>query len=387
MKVLINNWPLLSPKKAGIAYYIENILNELYKKEIEVVLAHSPGGSARAERISKLSSQLKQKAGKYYPTSLAAKTYNFLMGSYIESPIYKANRTVDVYHEMSHCVIPNIFYTHKITKFVADIHDLSPFNMPEYHTSEMISKVNESLDKFLSADLFIVKSQHILNEASHYFKLDTAKFRIVPNAPAYPYKIINADKNELKESLSKVITDINNKNFILYTGTIEPRKNIKTLIKAFSKFRYKNDFNLVLAGGLGWKFSDILDYPKQLGISDKVFFTGYLPFDVFELLYNTAEIFVYPSYYEGFGMPNIEAMACGLPVITSNSSCLPEVVSDAAILFDPHDADELALKMELLVDNKELAEALRQKGFQRAKQFTWEGAGQKLYEIYEELLQ
>ncbi len=387
MKVLLNNWPLLSPKKAGIAYYIENILSELNKKNIEIVLAHSSDGSARAVKIEKLSSLLKKKAGKYYPLSLAAKTYNFLMKDYINVPRFGDKQNIDVYHEMSHCILPNISSKYNINKFIADIHDLSPFCMPEYHSSEMMIKVRESLEQLLAADLFIVKTQYILNEASQFFNIDPVKFRVVPNAPAYPYKNIDTDKFALKECLKAILPGISNKKFILYSGTIEPRKNIKTLIKAFSEFRYRSDFNLVLAGGLGWKFSDIVNYPQRLGISDKVHFIGYQPFDVFELLYNSAEIFVYPSFYEGFGMPTIEAMACGLPVITSNSSCLPEVVSDAAILFDPHDSNELTLKMELLIDNRELAETLRQKGFQRAKQFTWEEAGQKIYEIYEELLQ
>lgn len=387
MKVLINTMPLLSQRKTGVGYCVENILNELYKKNVEVVLTHSPEGKFRAEKIAKISSFLKMKTGGYYPFSLAAKTYNFLMKRYMNVSSYGKIQEVDIYHEMTHHTLPNIFSTYKINNFVADIHDLSPFRMPEYHTSEMISKVGSSLHQLLTADIFIVKSQFILDEASQYFNIEPSRFRVVPNAPAYPYKHLGFDKNELRELLIARVQRFNNKKFILYTGTIEPRKNLKALIEAFSNFKYKDEHNLVLAGGLGWNFSDIVDYPRQLGVADKVFFIGYQPFDVFELLYNAAELFVYPSFYEGFGMPNIEAMACGLPVITSSSSCLPEVVSDAAILFDPYDSDDLKAKMELLIENEKLAESLRQKGLKRASQFTWEDAGQKIYDIYNELLQ
>lgn len=154
------------------------------------------------------------------------------------------------------------------------------------------------------------------------------------------------------------------------------------MIRAFARFRHNKDFTLVLAGGFGWKYEAVKNLPDELGIKERVRFLGYQSCEIFELLYNAAEVFVYPSLYEGFGMPNVEAMQCGAPVITSNASCLPEVVGDAALLFDPKQPDDLAAQMELLVESPELREELRQKGFLRGAEYSWDAIGEQIYQIY-----
>jgi glycosyltransferase involved in cell wall biosynthesis len=124
----------------------------------------------------------------------------------------------------------------------------------------------------------------------------------------------------------------------------------------------------------------------QLGLQEQVTFTGYVPDEDLPALYNAAELFVFPSLYEGFGLPVLEAMACGAPVVTSNTSSLPEVAGDAAILVDPYDVNAIAQAMRQVLEDPALAEALRQKGLERAKLFTWEKTARQTIAVYEKVL-
>jgi glycosyltransferase involved in cell wall biosynthesis len=171
--------------------------------------------------------------------------------------------------------------------------------------------------------------------------------------------------------------------YILYVGTLEPRKNLPALIAAFGRLsRARRSHCLVLAGAPGWRMEGVYDAIDRSGLAGVVVMPGYLPADELRGLYSYADLFIFPSLYEGFGLPPLEAMACGAPVITSNRSSLPEVVGEAALQIDPGDPDALAEAMTAVLDDGSLAASLRERGFDRVKRFSWERAARQTLELY-----
>jgi len=176
------------------------------------------------------------------------------------------------------------------------------------------------------------------------------------------------------------------KRFILYVGAIQPRKNISALLRAYAGLikEKKLDYQLVFTSGTGWKNKDIFTLIGELEIKDNVKFLGYIPESDLPCVYSLADFFVYPSFYEGFGMPALEAMACGCPVITSNTSSLPEVIGDAGIMIDPYSMKELEDAMLRLAKDSLLRGEMREKGFKRVKMFSWEKCARETLNVYRE---
>lgn len=162
--------------------------------------------------------------------------------------------------------------------------------------------------------------------------------------------------------------------FLLHVGTLQPRKNITTLIEAFAQLPMP-DLQLVLVGGKGWLYDQIFARIQALGIEDSVIFTGYVPDEELPLWYNAAELFVFPSVYEGFGMPVVEAMACGTPVVASNSSSIPEAVGAAGLLVDPYSVAQLVDRITAVLNDSAQQAIMKEKGGRHARNFSWERAG------------
>jgi glycosyltransferase involved in cell wall biosynthesis len=175
--------------------------------------------------------------------------------------------------------------------------------------------------------------------------------------------------------------------YILNVGTLEPRKNLPRLLKAFAYARCKGlPHRLVIAGAGGWGQSPLARLVDELDLHADVTFTGFIGDDELPGLYAGAEFFVYPSLYEGFGLPVLEAMASGTPVITSNVSSLPEVAGDAALLVDPYSVDEISAAMLRLGSDGELRSAMRDRGRDQAGRFSWERTAQETWDLYEKVL-
>ncbi len=177
---------------------------------------------------------------------------------------------------------------------------------------------------------------------------------------------------------------------VLGVGTLEPRKNHSGLIKAFHKAqsaagKQQRPAMLALAGGPGWLYEETQQLIAKLKLEKKVRFLGRVNELELITLYSMADVFAFPSFFEGFGVPPLEAMACGAPVITSNTSSLPEVVGDAALLIDPHNTSELAQAMIRLLEDETLREEIRQKGYTRAQLFTWPKSASKMLSVYQGL--
>lgn len=174
--------------------------------------------------------------------------------------------------------------------------------------------------------------------------------------------------------------------FILFLGTLEPRKNIGRLIEAYAALRTRGGASatpkLVIAGGKGWHYESLFAQVANLGLSEAVIFPGYVPGDELAWWYRSASIFVFPSLFEGFGLPVLEALACGTPTITSNVSSLPEVAGDAALLVDPHDTEALVDAMMRLLREPELRARLSEAGVSQAKQFPWSRTAAETAAVY-----
>lgn len=173
--------------------------------------------------------------------------------------------------------------------------------------------------------------------------------------------------------------------FILHMGTLEPRKNLLHLIRAFARLRDPESY-LVLAGGCGWFYAALFAEVKRLGLEDRVLFPGFVPADEQILWYNSARAFAYPSLYEGFGLPVLESLACGVPTVTSATTSLPEVAGNAALTVPPDDEDALVAALQRLLDDAALRETLRHSGLARAAQFTWEATAEQTVQIYQQMI-
>ncbi|MBI2940501.1 MAG: glycosyltransferase family 4 protein [Chloroflexi bacterium] len=171
--------------------------------------------------------------------------------------------------------------------------------------------------------------------------------------------------------------------FVLFVGTVEPRKNLVRLIQAYHRLRQRPGFThkLVIAGGLGWLYQDVFREIENLGLHDHVLFIGYVADPDLPAIYSLADALAWPSLYEGFGLPPLEAMGCGTPVVTSNVSSLPELIGDAGITVDPRSVDELADGIDRVLTDQVLRTTLIARGVERARLFTWQSAAEKLLAI------
>jgi len=264
----------------------------------------------------------------------------------------------------------------KFCPVIVTIHDVAFLAYP--HTFPPVRRMYKSLairQSVRQADAIVVVSEATKRECLEYLNVHDAKIHVIHNGLDTRFSVIT-DQTKLQEAKRKYKLP---ERYILFVGTLEPRKNVTGLLQAFA--RLSNDAKLVVVGARGWLFKDIFRMVKELNIHDRVNFLGHVPYGDLVYLYNLAELFVYPSLYEGFGFPPLEAMACGVPVITSNSSSMPEVVGDAAILIDPRDAGSLAKAMRDLLDNPALRQDLKQRGLLRAKQFTWRKTATRILEV------
>jgi glycosyltransferase involved in cell wall biosynthesis len=230
-------------------------------------------------------------------------------------------------------------------------------------------------------DAVITVSRQSCQDLIKYLPVNPKKINVIPEAASLHFHPLNE-----AEYLPALERHGIRRPYILSVGSLEPRKNLLRLLEAYARLEGSRP-SLVIAGARNyWKSSPVVETVSRLGLEQHVRFTGYVEDADLPALYSAASLFVFPSLYEGFGLPVLEAMACGTPVVTSSVSSLPEVAGDAALLVDPRDVDAIASAMRRILDDSDLAADLRARGLARAAQFSWERTARETLAVYEKVL-
>jgi len=375
MEIGIDITPLLS-KKTGVGVYTEKLLEKL----LHVAINHQFKLGAFAWGFS--DSIIHELYEKYRSQNVSIRIYrgpaSLLRWFWYRLNLPKVEAMygfTDVYHS------PNfIAPAAKKVPIIITVHDLAfvkfpaQFPVPHNYRTYISASVKRS-SKIIAVsvntkrdliDLFDLPEEKI---EVIYQGLDAERFKPLPTS---------AVKNFLgHRGLPK--------KYFIFVGTLEPRKNLVTLLKAFCDIKKQNkeSHKLLVVGEKGWHYRDIFQMVASLDISREVIFLGYVPEEELPYLYNGADLLLYPSLYEGFGLPILEAMACGTPVITSNISSLPEVAGKAAILIDPIDEKGLKSAIESLISDKNAYLRCQELGFAQVKKFSWEQCAIKTLDVYQ----
>jgi len=265
---------------------------------------------------------------------------------------------------------------------VVTIHDLSLLLWPQTHAPHLARRARWRLPLMArKADAIIVPSQGIKTEVVEHLRIDESKITVIPEAPRASFWPV-AETAAVRRRLN--VGD----DFILFVGTIEPRKNLLTLVRAFEEIirNSASQTQLVIAGDEGWLTGELHGFLKNADFSEHVRLVGYLADDDLRALYSSCRIFVYPSLYEGFGLPLLEAMACGAPVITSNIPSIRETVGDVALLVTPTEVDELARSLIRLLENPTEREQRSAAGKQHASKFSWDKTAAATLDLYRQVI-
>ena len=287
-----------------------------------------------------------------------------------------ARFSLDLLHSTD--FIPPLYTT---VPTVITVHDLAFLHWPHFLTKDSAAYYGQ-------IDRAVRHAKHIIVPSESTKQDLTAMLGVPPNKVSVIYEA--ADESFVPLPVEETRAEVMKKyrlpaSFILFVGTIEPRKNVDGLIRAFHHLRNKygvHDTALVIAGGSGWLYNETLELIRQLKLEQSVFLVGRVLDEELHKLYVAARCHVHPAHYEGFGLPPLEAMACGTPTIVSNVSSLPEVVGDAALLVDPENWEEIAVAIHRLLSDDQLHAELREKGLKRARYFNWESAARRTLEVY-----
>lgn len=381
MKIAIDPLFLYSCPCTGISTYTKELIFNLSKlSSVETVVLYIGN---------------QQKEIKLIKESLRGSNYEFRQVPYpgkvartlwllVDYPnINKFTRDIEIFHA-PFFVTPAL---DKSKRLVVTIHDVAPLIFPDFfplmtrlaHTRRL-KKIRYKMKKNSNTHL-IADSDHTKRDLVKHLGISENKISTIPLGVSSIFKPLNdslSNKMVLRKySLSKP--------YILTVGSLNPRKNITSLLKAYSRLTENSKINhqLVLIGTSGWLNKKIF---KEVRINKNVKLMGTVPEEDLPILYSQADLFVFPSIYEGFGLPVLEAMACGTPVITSNASSLPEVSGQAARLVDPHDISEIANSISYVLSNNPIRKKMIDQGLQWAKNFTWEKTAQRTYELYKNIV-
>jgi glycosyltransferase involved in cell wall biosynthesis len=271
---------------------------------------------------------------------------------------------------------------------VVSVHDVSFLEHPEYFTRDRAWQLQWTVRRTVHRAAKILTGSEFSRSSilKVYGNLDEDKVVVVPNAAAPEFRPISRDAAAfaVRERFQIAAP------FVLSVGDLQPRKNQIGMIRAFArmvKAHPQLKQNLVLAGKETWFAGEVHRAARDSGVSDRIQFCGFVSDDDLLNLYNACDLFIFPSFYEGFGLPALEAMACGRAVVCSHTSSLPEVVDGAAILFDPYALDEIVRAMADLLLDSELRARMERLGVQRAAHFSWQKTAQRTIEVFHEVLE
>jgi glycosyltransferase involved in cell wall biosynthesis len=383
-KIVVDATPI-SSKPSGIGLYVANLiyhLNKLQTKEnFQLGIAYQPGMKNWLSGRWNFPQYLKDYENLYFlplpvtVSNLLAKFPNPIL-PYLE----KSFGFPDIVHGTNYVVYP----CQKSLR-VMTIHDLTCIKYPQY-TNAIVKTYSDRIKQCLQwTDLVITVSQATKQDIIEYLGVTSDRIYVTPQASRYYPNYLSPQQTE---KIKRKINYDFSQPYLLFVSTIEPRKNINNLIFAFNYLKEKHKINhqLVLIGQKGWLYQSIFQTIATSPWKEQIHYLGYLSDAMVALFYSQADAFVYPSFYEGFGLPVLEAMTLGTPVVTSNTSSLPEVAGEAAILVAPQEPMQLADAILQVISDSQLRQNLINKGKQRASLFSWEITAQTTLKAYKLLL-
>lgn len=362
-------------QRTGVGNYTYNLIENLSQidRENQYVLFYSHHKNVRSA-IPKFDNPNFQSKFIRFPNKLL----NLMWGTLRIPKIDWLVGEVDLYHSPNY----NLNMLGK-GKSLMTIHDLNFFTYRKYSISSARWHYAFKIKSYAhQVDAITVVSESTKREVLKYMEVPGEKVHVVYNGYSPSFRPLEESENTQKVLEKYKIEG----DFILYVGTLEPRKNIEGLIRAYHQCKAKDDFLLVLAGGKGWKYKHIFRLVEELKLENRVVFTWYVPDSDLPVLYNQASLFVYPSFYEGFGIPPLEAMACGLPVIVSNTTSIPEVVGDAGVYVDPHDVEQISRSIDTVLSDEQLRKGMIGRGLERARLFSWEKTAREILRLYHQIV-
>ena len=370
MKVAVNAMPLVNPL-SGVGQYVFQLYSAMSALNMECDYYYGFYWAKKLEAGSHPKTAFVDNLGKknWYGQKLIGLCRRLVFFRKMVTTRF------DLYHE------PNFLPKPHLSNLIITVHDLSPYRLPESHPKEWVRTFQEKLPHAIdNARAILVVSDFVKREIIDLF----------PDAGNKITRTYLGVRNEFRPLLHTNDPrffrekNIEYGQYLLAIGTLEPRKNLISALKAYSLLpdKLRDRFPLVIGGMKGW-LTEALDRELEpMQRKGQVRLLGFVPDDELNALYSGARAFIYPSLYEGFGLPPLEAMACGAPVITSNKASLPEVVGNAGILVEPLDIEQMNQAIESLLENDSHHHELRQKGLERASLFTWEKTASKTYEVF-----
>lgn len=380
MKICLELQPYLKTKSGiGVyAYEISKHLEQINRDSIELQIFNFR--SKVKMKMELLGLEANKDECRVMPYGVYRRIWHYLPISYN----YLFKQQGDIYQFFDYIVPPRVK-----GKVVTTIHDMTYELYPETMQKATLERIKKDINYSVErADKVITISESTKRDMISILKIPEQKIEII--SPGVDFEKFNKPYTPLQMQYVRERYQLP-ENYILYMGTLEPRKNIESIIEAFALMKKESDsrvqeVKLVLAGKKGWLYESIFNKVRQLGIESEVVFTDFIEEEHKPILYQLAKAFVFPSIYEGFGIPVLEAMAASVPVITSNVSSLPEVAGDAALLVSPKDKEKIAESMYTLITDEDSREQLRVRGLKQAQKFSWKASAEKLYDIYEKLV-
>lgn len=376
MQLLINAIPLLA-EESGIGNYTRQICNAvLASREFNSTFFYGYYSKKLRKIVPQNNIWLGNLGGIARKGSLARKICKkaLRLANMAANIINKA--TWDCYFEPNFLLLPSLH----AKSTVITIHDFSCFRYPQWHPAERVRHMEkyfwESVNR---ADHIITVSEPVRQEACATYGISPDRITAIPNG--VDHALFSPQPQAALEALRRQY-DLP-ENFVLYVGTLEPRKNIANLARAHSRLPagLRSRFPLLLAGSNGWNNSEIMGliraHPRHIRA------LGYVPRHHLPLFYSAATIFAYPSWYEGFGLPAVEAMACGRAVLTSTDPALSALCGNAALATDPADVESLTDNMRRLLEDTNLRQSLEQNALKNAAAYSWEASGAKHMQVFE----
>ena len=291
-------------------------------------------------------------------------------------PLFARRQHLDVLHgPMS--VVPYVPGVGRVTT----VHDLAfvkfPHHVARARRTYLVAGTRLSAK---TADRIITVSQQTADDLMAWLKIPAKKIEVIPLAPSPKIQPVEGTSLHVFQMKAEIT-----KPYILAVGTLEPRKNIPFLLQVFASLKHEIPHDLVLVGPEGWLTGPLHDTLTRLGLGDRVRLTGFVTDEELGAWYSGADLFAFPSTYEGFGLPTVEAMRCGAPVLTSNTSCFPEIVGDAGVMEAPNDLPGWRLAIRELTTDRARRDELIARGRERAAQFSWQRTAQETLRVYREV--